>query len=193
LAAVPALNWPMKKPLIWLALPALLAGCVAPETTTVDTGRRLLDTLPGNARLAEVEADLLATARDRYGDTRIDRALAMPDYLVAKRFVGMAPPPPPGAGAAWRPPTPSALLSKQSGRWLVATPDGWREANREAAAEIDTLLASSDFWNEPATVPACPDFGASNLLLKAPGKARTVRSHQCSSATTRVIEAAFRA
>ena len=182
----------MRKRLVLLALPAL-AGCVAPQPASVDPNRRPLDTLPADARLAEVEADLLATARERYGDARIDRALAMPDYLVAKRFVGMAPPPPPGAGADWRPPTPNALLSKQSGRWLVATPDGWREANREVAAELETLLASADFWREAATVPACPDFGASNLLLKMPGKARTVRSHQCSSATTRVIEAAFRA
>jgi hypothetical protein len=182
----------MPKRLILLALVAL-GGCVAPQPATVDTSRRPLDTLPAGARLAEVEADLLATARERFGDARIDRALAMPDYLIAKRFVGMAPPPPPGAGPDWRPPTPSALLTKQSGRWLVATPDGWREVKREVAAEIDALLAGSDFWNEAATVPACPDFGASNLLLKAPGKARIVRTHQCSSATTRVIEAAFRA
>ena len=182
----------MRKRLILLAL-AALSGCVAAEPASVDPDRRPLDTLPANARLSEVEADLLATARERYGDARIDRALAMPDHLIVKRFAGMAPPPPPGAGADWRPPTPSALLTKQSGRWLVATPDGWREANREATAEIDALLATEDFWNESASVPACPDFGASNLLLKVPSRARIVRSHQCTSATTRVIEAAFRA
>jgi hypothetical protein len=183
----------MTRKLTLLAVSALLAGCVAPEPAPVDPNRRPLETLPAGAGLGEIEADLLATARARYGDGRIDRALAMPDHLIAKRFAGMAPPPPPGAGADWRPPTPSALLTRQGERWLVAAPDGWRDANPEAAAELDTLLASAEFWNEAGTVPACPDFGASNLLLKRPGKARLVRSHQCSSATTRLIEAALRA
>lgn len=176
-----------------LAAFALLAGCMPAQPVAVDTARRPLDTQSGEARMADIEADLLATARSVYGDTALVRALNAPKHLVIKRFIGMAPPPPPGAGADWRPPTPSALLMEEGGRWYAATAAGWRPASAEPIAEIEALLASEEFQAEAATIPACPDYGASNLLVKVPGRARTVRSHQCSSATTRVIEAAFRA
>ena len=171
-----------------------LAGCVAeaPPADQPPPGRPL-ETLPAGARLQQVETDLLDTARKRFGDAALTRALAAPTHLIVKRFVGMAPPPPPGAGADWRPPTPNALVIREEGKWYAATDGGWRPASEAAIAELEPILASEAFRSESATVPACPDFGASNLLLKAPGRARIVRSHQCSSATTRAIEAAFRA
>jgi len=184
----------MRKRSLVLILPALLAGCVAPEAARVDDTRRPLDTLPGNARLGEVEADLLATARARFGAAALERTLAAPTHLIVKRFAGMAPPPPPpGAGADWRPPTPSAMMIKDSGRWLVATPDGWRDANGAAAAEIEAVMALREFWDEPATSLACPDYGASLLLLRAPARARTVRNSMCTSVADRIVLAALRA
>ena len=117
----------------------------------------------------------------------------MPTHLIVKRFVGMAPPPPPGAGSDWRVTPAAALLVKRGGPWSVATSSGWRPANLEAAAELDRAIADHSFWNEPAYTPPCPDFGASLLLLKVPGKTETVRNSTCMSQASRVVEAALRA
>jgi len=149
--------------------------------------------LPPGVDRASVRADLLATARERYGAEAVQRALASPVHLIVKRFAGMAPPPPPGAGPDWTVPTPSALLIREGSRWLVATGSGWREAKADASAEIDSLLADRQLWAEPFYTPACPDYGASLLLLKVPGRAETVRNSQCTSQGSRVVEAALRA
>jgi hypothetical protein len=176
-----------------LLAPGLLAGCVASPPLSDDSGRRPLEVLHGDATLAVVEADLLATARERYGALALQRALAAPTHLIVKRFAGRAPPPPSGAGPGWMPPTPSALLMRAEGRWLAATLDGWRDADRDAAAEIDAAMASREFWNEPAASFPCPDYGASLMLLKAPQRARTVRNSKCPGISDRIVQAALRA
>ena len=56
---------------------------------------------PGFNR-AEVEANLLASARARYGELLVRRAIAAPAFLFTKHYPGMLPPPPPGAGPDWR-------------------------------------------------------------------------------------------
>ena len=182
----------MKNRLILLAVSTTLIGCVPAEPPRTETGRPL-EILPAEARLADVEADLLATARERYGSAAVERALAAETHLIVKRFAGMAPPPPPGARADWRPPTPTAMVIQENRRWYAATPDGWRAANAEAIAELDAIFVSEPFWGDGPSVLPCPDFGASNMLLKMPGKARIVRSHQCTSATSSAVQAALRA
>jgi hypothetical protein len=116
-----------------------------------------------------------------------------PTYLIAKRFVGMAPPPPPGAGPDWMPTPNAQILIQRSGQWLVADGTRWRPASPGAAAEIDQIIASPDFWTEPPYTQPCPDFGASLLLLKVPGHAETIRNSGCSSRASRIVEAALRA
>jgi hypothetical protein len=175
-----------------LVAAALSACAVIPPAPAVDTDRRPLDSLPSGAPVAEVEADLLATARDRYGQAALDRALAAPSYLIVKRFAGFVLPPP-NAGPDWRAPTPTALLIQENGRWYAATATGWRAANAAAMARIEPIVASPAFRADPTSVPACPDFGASNLLARLPGVARTVRSHQCDSPTARIVDAALEA
>ena len=182
----------MIKRFLLLLVPAALAGCVVPPAG-VDPDRRPLDVLPADVALTEVEADLLATARDRFGQAATDRALAAPIHLIVTRFAGMAPPPPPGAGPDWRPPTPTALLYKERGTWMVATDTGWRQARAQVSDELDAILAGSALWSESATIPACPDYGASLLLLKIPERARIIRNHQCTSETSRLIGAALQA
>jgi hypothetical protein len=170
-----------------------LAGCavVPPAAEPVaSTGR---DMQPAGARLAEVEADLLATARERFGQAALDRALGAQTYLIVKRFVGFPPPPPPGAPPDWRPTPAAGMLIKEGQQWLVATAEGWRQAQPEAAARLDALLASQAFWNEPALIPACPDYGSANLLLKAPRHARAVRSALCLGRTDEAVSAALNA
>jgi hypothetical protein len=179
--------------LTFLAISAVLAGCTATVPVAVDDGRRPLETLPGEAGPADAEADLLATARERYGSAALERALAAPTHVIVKRFAGRAPPPPPGAAPDWRPPTPSAMLIKEDGRWLAATPDGWRGANPEATAEIEAAIAGREFWSEPATNLPCPDAGALLLLLEAPTRERTVRLSRCTSIAQQIVLAALRA
>jgi len=175
---------------------AALAACAAPSAPPPPepvTSARPLDTLPAEAGIPRVRADLLATAGERYGSAALSRALAAPTHLIVKRFAGMAPPPPPGAGPDWRPPTPSAMLIKEGGQWLAATPDGWRPVAGKEAGQLDSIIAAARFWSEPAYTQACPDFGASNLLLKVPGRAETVRNAQCTSAAADLVQAALSA
>ncbi|HEY8593513.1 MAG TPA: hypothetical protein VIL42_11725 [Sphingomicrobium sp.] len=142
---------------------------------------------------AFARSDLLATARERFGEAAVQRALASSTYLFAKRFYGMVPPPPPGAGADWRAPTPTALLIREGGQWLFATADGWRPAKADVAADIDRRIAEARLWSEQAYTPPCPDFGANLLLLKVPGKAETVRQSLCSGAAADLVQAALTA
>jgi hypothetical protein len=173
-----------------------LASCTAAPQQVASghpaTGRPL-DTLPAEADLELVRQDLIATASDRFGSEEAKDALAAPTYLVAKRFAGMPPPPPPGAGPDWVAPTPTALLIKRQDRWMVATGNGWRPAKADAAAELDQILSNPGFWSEPAYVPPCPDYGASLLLLKMPGKTATVRKSTCTSVAEKAVFAALRA
>ena len=185
---------------VQLALAALIAGvaaCAAPgpaphPVTPVEASGRPLDTLPGDADLVRVRDDLLATAADRFGAAALSEARAAPAHLVVKRFVGMAPPPPPGAGADWKLTPAAALLVRRADGWMVAAGTGWRRADQEAAAELDTIIADPTFWSEPAYTPPCPDFGASLLLLKAPRHSETVRNSTCTSRASRIVEAALR-
>ena len=184
----------------WALAALLIAGVAACATpapspdpaTEVGTGRPL-DTFPAEADLARVREDLLATAADRFGAAALDEARAAPAHLVVKRFAGMAPPPPPGMSADWRPTPAAALLVKRAEGWMVATASGWRRADATAASELDGLIADPGLWSEPAYTPPCPDFGASLLLLKAPGHAETVRNSTCMSRASRIVEAALRA
>jgi hypothetical protein len=187
---------------VQLALAALIlagvAACAAPEpspepTTAETTIGRPLDTLPAEADLARVREDLLATAADRFGGAALSEARAAPAHLVVKRFVGMAPPPPPGAGVDWRPTPATALLVRRAEGWMTATGTGWRRADQEAALELDKIIADPALWSGPAYTPPCPDFGASLLLLKVPGHAETVRNSTCMSRASRLVEAALRA
>ena len=175
-----------------------VAACAAPSrapdpVTAGATTARPLDILPAEADLTRVRRDLLATAADRFGAAALTEARAAPAHLVVKRFVGMAPPPPPGAGVDWRPTPAAALLVRRAGGWAVATANGWRGADHEAATELDRIIADPAFWSEPAYTPPCPDFGASQLLLKVPGKTESVRNSMCMSRASRMVEAALRA
>jgi hypothetical protein len=173
-----------------------LAACAAVPTPTPDgeaTSARRRDSLPADADLALVRTDLIATASHRFGTDAVRTALAARAYLIAKRYSGMAPPPPPGAGPNWVPPTPTALLMRDARGWSVATAAGWRPADSVAAAEIDRVIADAAFWSEAPAKMACPDYGASLLLLKAPGRAETVRNGQCPNQAEAALLAALRA
>ena len=188
----------MKKQLSLAALVlASVAGCAVPAPDAgapADTiGARPLDTLPAEAGLARVRDDLLATAADRFGAAALSEARAAPTHLVAKRFVGMAPPAPPGASAGWRPTPAAALLVRRTEGWMVATETGWRRAGDEATTELDQIMADPTFWSEPAYTPPCPDFGVSLLLLKLPGHSETVKNSTCMSRASAMVEAALRA
>lgn len=176
-----------------LLLAALaVAGCAQSARPGIETARPL-DTQPAYADLASVRGDLIATAHARYGAAAVDRALAAPTHLIVKRFAGMVPPPPPGASPDWRPRTPSAMLIRDAGRWLAATPGGWRPVDATAGVRVDAVLAGPRLWSEDAATPACPDFGSSNLLLKVPARRETVRRASCSSAAADLVEVALAA
>jgi len=187
--------WTMGARLSVLALLALTSCTDAfpPAVARHGVNGRPLDSLPPEADLTLVRQDLLATASARLGAKALSEARAAPAHLIAKRFVGMAPPPPAGAGPDWVPPTPTALLMRRPDGWMVATGSGWRRAEPDVSAELDQLFADQRFWSEAAYIPPCPDYGASLLLVKIPGKAETVRKSSCTSVAEKGVLAALRA
>ena len=175
---------------------ASLQSCTGAPSPAAPAGlpaSRPLDVDPGGDDLALVREDLIATASARYGQEALNQALAAEAYLIVKRFAGMAPPPPAGAGPDWVAPTPSALLMKRSGGWFVATGNGWRPAKQDASATVDGVVADPRFWGEPAFIPPCPDYGASLLLLKIAGRAETARKSSCTSVADKAVFAALQA
>jgi hypothetical protein len=131
---------------------------------------------------AKIEHDLLATARARFGEGAVRRALAAETYLLAKYYHGRSPPPPPGAIS--RPIEPlMGMLVKEGGRWLAATPTGFRQARTEAIGGIETILADRAFWAEPEWgPPGCTHSGASLFMMKAPPRREIVRRGVCGPA-----------
>lgn len=179
-----------------LCLMISIGGCVPtrlPPDAPHLARREPLRALPAGDDLALVREDLAATVVSRFGADALRLAEAAPTYLVVKRFAGMPPPPPPGAPSNWTPPTPTALLMKRSDGWMVATATGWRPARDEPAGALDALLRDDRFWQEPATVPPCPDYGASLLRLKVPGRPETIRKSACTSVAEQLVMAGLRA
>lgn len=170
-----------------------LTSCttVPPAAAPVQFDGRPLDSLPAGADLSLVRQDLIASASERFGSHALYDARATSTYLIAKRFAGMAPPPPPGAAPNWMPPTPTVLLIKRPEGWMVASRSGWRRAKPEAAIELDRMLADRKFWIERPRILACPDYGATLLLLKMQGKAETVRKSTCPDIAEKIALAAL--
>ncbi|QNM83276.1 hypothetical protein H8M03_02720 [Sphingomonas sabuli] len=183
-------------PILSVFVLATIAACTTatppaePGPPTIVTADRPLQVTPGDAALSDVRNDLLVTATDRFGQARLDEALAAPATLIAKRFAGMLPPPPPGETAPAYVP-PAALLMKGADGWLKATATGWTPLKAEQAAELDAVIANPAFWSESASVQACPDYGSSQLLLKTPGNPETVRNSQCTSVAEKAVQAAL--
>lgn len=183
--------------LLVLVATAGLSACAldrnpASTVSTTSAGRPR-ETLPPGFDPVLVRQDLVASASARFGPKALAQVRQQPTYLIVKRFMGMPPPPPAGAGPNWRAPTPMALLARRAEGWMVATASGWRPANQAAIAELDGIISDPAFWAESDYTPPCPDFGASQLLLRAPVRGETVRSSMCTSAASRVVEAALRA
>ena len=169
----------MKQLLLLLALPLAACTAVSPATRTIPIGAEPEQLESGFDRAA-IERDLLLTARARVGEAAIRRALAADAYIFAKYYPGMMPPPPPGMPANWRPKFPFMLLFKEKGSWLVSTAEGPRNANPQAMAKVEALLAGDPFWRQPNwTAPQCTDAGASLLLVKLPNRGETLRRGSC--------------
>jgi hypothetical protein len=132
---------------------------------------------------AAIQYDLLTSARARFGEDAVRRALAAETYLLAKHYHGRSPPPPP-PGTPYRPLEPRmGMLVKEGGRWLAATPTGFGPAQAEAVAGIETILADRAFWAEPEWgQPGCTHSGASIFMLKAPRRDEIVRRGVCGPA-----------
>ncbi len=126
--------------------------------------------------------DLESSARTQHGDALVVEALAAPAFLIAKRYAGMLPPPPPDAGPDYRhPDPPTFVLVRRERQWLVARAGGGFAAlPTDKAARLDAALAEPGFWKEPVWAPpGCTDAGASLIWLKLPGRPAQVRSGTC--------------
>lgn len=185
---------------IWLSLlPLVLAACTQTGSTN---SVRLLPVGPEPEQLeagfdrAAIERDLFLSARSRFGEAAIRRAFAADNYIFAKYYPGMMPPPPRGMPADWRPKFPFVLLFEEKGQWLAATPSGVRPANAPAMDKVRAALSDGRFWRQPNwTPPRCTDAGASLLLIKVKGRREALRRGSCGETelTQRLVLAALEA
>jgi hypothetical protein len=163
----------------WLALLALgtLAACSTVPAAPVE---RPMDT-PVTLDLAEVRKDLESGAEAKFGEVAFNRLRAASTSIIAKRYFGLAPPPVLQPDGSYKDPEPPiALLVRENGQWLTATPTGWRPVAAPASTALDQALADPAFWKEPAFAPpTCTDAGASRLLLRYPNRPLTVRQGAC--------------
>ena len=167
-----------------MLLPVASVVSCAPSVAPVAPAARVIPAGPSTNSfnwtddLATVERELLVTARERFGEAAVRRALAAPTYLFAKFYHGMLPPPPPGPAPPYKP--PMALLIRENGQWLAASAEGFQPARTDITLQLDALLASRDFWVAPTTGgPSCTDAGASLLLLKVSARPETIRIGTC--------------
>jgi hypothetical protein len=80
---------------------------------------------------------------------------------------------------------------KRAGVWFAASANGWRPVDSAAALKLDEVLGDGRFWSEPAYIPPCPDYGASLLLVKVPGKAAATKKSTCTSVADKAVFAAL--
>ena len=169
-----------------LPIAFLMSACAASPAVAPSAERVLPSGPPAeqndiNFIRQTTEQDLLWSAKQRFGEAVVRKALAASAYIFAKHYPGMMLPPPPGAGPGWKyPDPPVAVLFRENGQWLVATADGLRQARSDKIAEVESVLAEDTFWAGPTWAPpGCTDSGGSLLLAKMPGKPEVVRSANC--------------
>ena len=170
----------MKRYPILLAATCAMAAC-APAVPPPEPVARLSDSVGPSFDPVAVQADLEATARQRFGEPLVAAALASHTYWFAKHYMGLPPPPvvqPDGTYKHAAP--PMAMLVRQNGQWLTATANGFRPAKPDKAAAIEAMVRNVEFWREPPWAqPGCTDAGGSLLMLKAPPRERIVRQGAC--------------
>jgi hypothetical protein len=177
-----------------LAAAAALCSCTAVPrpTPAVEVGAQDAG-FDGSA----VRTDLESSARMRFGEALVTRALAAETHLFAKHYFGLAPPPVRQPDGSFKDPEPpTAMLIREDGRWMAAAVGGLRAVADDKAAAIDAAIADPAFWNEPVSARAtCTDAGASLLLLRTPKRQALVRKGTCGATqrTERLIFAALNA
>ena len=184
----------------------VLAGCVAvapPEATPVYSQQA------GQTQARPVQLG------ERTGPARPQRVLQGPGELQVRAYLQDVVSDRFGAGAwsAFTSASTSIAVASIRGRWatnhepavnlLIKNRTGWHvhgsgtPLSRQAALELDNLLADARLWAEPARYPAvsCPDSGADVIMIRHGGRNKTVyQSGGCGTPnlSTRLIQAALR-
>ncbi|MBA3676984.1 MAG: hypothetical protein H0W74_06210 [Sphingosinicella sp.] len=159
---------------------ALLAGC-APVTHPVRPPGRSEKVRPGFDP-ARVRADLVKTARERFGAQMTDEALGSDAFLLIEHYQGLSLPPIVEPNGSYRyPDPPFAMLIRRDGQWMVAKSGrGFVALAPERAMALQAALRDRSFWRKPAYVaPECTDAGLSLLWLKIPRKPVLIRQGSC--------------
>jgi hypothetical protein len=165
-----------------ILLPLFLAGCAipaAPDPQLTTDGRS--EASPA-FDASEVQRDLEASARAKFGAALTEQALASPAFLLAKHYFGLSPPPIVQPDGSYRyPDPPTALLIRRDGTWLAARPGtGFSPVAADKAAAIEASLRDPAFWSEPEfAMPTCTDAGSSLLWLKLPARRVAIRRGAC--------------
>ena len=171
----------------------MLAGCATAPPGPVQPPPLTDPSL--RMQLLESGNDLRGSAIRTFGEAALAEA-RRGEFIVAKIYPGMRPPPPPGAGKDFRyPEPPTVLLVRSGGRWFRHTPAGGRvEVAADKAATIEAVLNNPAMWNEPTWggMAGCTDAAGSLLWIRYGNHAEQVRRGRCGGApwTERLIFAA---
>lgn len=147
------------------------------------------------AQLVEIGEDLRSSAIKRFGEAALAEA-RQGEFIVAKIYAGMLPPPPPDAGPDYKyPDPPTVLLTKVDGSWFRYQPGGGRvPVTADKAAAMETVLIGPAMWLEPTWggMPGCTDIPGTLLWIRYGNHAEHVRRGRCGGAplTERLVFAA---
>ena len=167
------MTWPKLLPLA-----IIVSGCAAvpPAPVPVDepAGREWSD--------GHIQQDVESSVRERFGAAAYDRALAAEASVMTKVYRGLPVPPVLQPDGSWREqPHPVALLLRENGKWMKVRDGGVDAIRAVLEPELTGLLASAEFWAEPARVPqgGCTDGGSTLLVIRMPRRGAAVRQGTC--------------
>ena len=172
------------KSVAFLASVALLAGCTtrlppADPSTAALTERPIAN---GEWSDREIQQDVESSIRERFGDAAFERALAAEASVMSKLYQGMPYPPVQQPDGTWAErPKPVALMLREGGQWKRVTATGVSNSTLAEQTELEVLLDSVAFWQEPARVRqgGCTDGGSSLFVIRQPQRVPQVRQGTC--------------
>lgn len=186
------------KSVAFFASALLLAACTtrlppADPSTAASTERPVAN---GEWSDRQIQQDVESSVRERFGDAAFERALAAEASIMSKLYHGMPYPPVQQPDGTWKErPKPVALMLREAGQWKRVTESGVSSAASAEQTELEVLLESVAFWQEPARIAqgGCTDGGSSLFVIRQPQRVPQVRQGTCGGTPlhSRLISAVY--
>lgn len=188
--------WPIKRDRsceAFLAAGAmvLLTSCSGSPAKPLLPSGQPLRVISSDSALPTLRDDLISTAAARFGLLRLREAESARAVLMAKRFAGRGPLPPPSAGADWLPTPQFAFLVRRQSGWFIANPSGWRMLDSAMSVRLDQMVTEASLAGSQTDATACPDYGADVVLVRN-SRREQVRKAECPGAVSTLVGTVLR-